>query len=108
VQLPEGHTANAAEAVDSYPDLFHTLKIISIKQKRELIDQFPFKISYSVQLKPAFSRNGKALSTFSPSPAQYFSAIGRFHSAPETVLVSSLSFGRLVCPFHAALSFNQK
>jgi hypothetical protein len=52
-----------------------------------------------------FVRNGKFVSAFSSSAGKYPSSIGSFHSAFETVLISSLSLRRLKCPFHLRLFY---
>jgi hypothetical protein len=47
-----------------------------------------------------FVRNGKSLSAFSSAGGQHSAAIGASHSLTESVLVFSLSFGRLKGTFH--------
>ncbi len=78
----------------------------------KLIHQIQYEIN-SVMLKsaglpfvPSFVRNGYFCSTFSSSSCQYCSAWNRFHSWPESVLVSSFPLRRLKSSFH--LCFNIK
>ena len=46
-------------------------------------------------------RNCQFLTTFRATGRQYATTIGRCHSLTETVLVLSLSAGRLICTFHS-------
>jgi hypothetical protein len=47
-----------------------------------------------------FVRNGQFFSAFSSAGSQHSAAIGARHSVAESVLIFSLSFGRLKGTFH--------
>ena len=61
------------------------------------------RLSGACQL--ALVGDGESLSAFATTCGQHFSTVGGGHSLAETVLVGSLSRGRLECSLHNILSF---
>lgn len=82
-----------------------------IKQKKK----YPLILLFSLQRRTSlhdvwrsclsFVGNGQSLSAFSTTCGQHFSTVGGRHSLAETVLVCSLSQGRLECSFHFSAIF---